>query len=130
MSRPAKQNRIKALVINPFARTIYQEEIENTLEDIYRVTKCDCIAAVYLDEINCMYVDDEGLLVEPSKQAYFAIEGADQPFAGIGLVVGTDAEGNSADHTLNILELGQKISFLGSPRVQSSDESGEIWAFV
>lgn len=132
MARPAKKDHIKALVINPFTRVIHEETIENSLQDMYRVTKCDCITAVYLNDYDCMYLDDEGLLVEPSKQAFFTFKGAEQPFAGCAVVVGTDAEGNSDDVRMTIFELGEKVRFIGTPRIIEEHDGHEkvVWGFV
>jgi Domain of unknown function (DUF3846) len=130
MSRPKKQDEIKVLVIDPFSRIIREDIIKNSLEDMYRVTKCRCITAVYLSDTDCMYLDDEGLLVDPNQQAFFSIDGATHPFAGHAVVVGTDAEGNSADVKMNIFELGDKVRFLGTPKIESEDESGAVWGFV
>ncbi len=101
---------IKALLIDPHLREIREVEFTDSLDEIYRLTHCRMIEAVYsvsLHPNDVIYVDEEGLLGDLSKQAFFAIAGNEQPgYAGYGLVVGTTTMGNnaSAKSTLGLLK--------------------------
>ena len=55
-----------------------------------------------------MYVDDEGLLKETNR--YFSIHGRE--FAGNGLIIGNNDEGESIDSTLTVEQVKDMISFL------------------
>ncbi len=73
--------------------------------------------ALRLDDDNLIYVNDEGLF--EADAAFFAVPGGHQPFAGNGLVVGTDEDGASVSPTIGIEEVRSRIVFLGT-----IDESG------
>jgi hypothetical protein len=64
---------------------------------------------IQLDRINCIYVDDEGLLNNP--RYFFNYKGYDQPLAGRGLVLGVDREGDTIGTNLTIERLTPLISF-------------------
>jgi hypothetical protein len=133
MSAPTK---INAIIIDPYAGLIYRQEIENSLDGFYEAAKCSCITAVYLNDSatsDCIYVDDEGLLKPIEEQAFFHIEGHQQPYAGIGVLVGTDEGGNSVEPRTNFLEFGFKVRFL-TPRLEKTEGADgherETWGFV
>lgn len=86
---------MKALLIDPVARTITECDIEGW-RDIAPALGCSLFDVVRLDALNDLYVDDEGLLSYPNPRGYFAIGG--RVFAGRGLVLGHNVEnGESRD---------------------------------
>lgn len=122
---------ISVLVINPFNKTIQQKEISGSLESFYKEIDCRSIDVVRFDESDVVYIDDEGLLIEPEKQAYFSIEGYPQPLAGIGVVAGTSPEGDTVSCEHNIFQIGEKVRFLTlKETVTNSDEQEVIYTFV
>jgi hypothetical protein len=121
---------ITAIKIDPYSSMVSQIQIRPDLQSMYEQMRCKLITAVYLDDVNCMYLDDEGLLVDPASQAYFSLQGFDQPFAGIGLIVGTDVRGNSANTTENLFRISERVHFHGTPIRREETEDGELWSFV
>lgn len=93
---------MRAILIDPETREVSEVEIDPTsLDDYYRLIGCDCFTAVTIDDQGTtVYVDDEGLFKGPS--VFFLIKGYPQPLAGRGLVVGTDAEGNTIEPSVSI----------------------------
>lgn len=63
-----------------------------------------------IDDVNEIYVNEEGLLGNP--QHFFFYEGAHQPFAGSGVVVGHDNRGNTVATTLTLNEVKKKVRFM------------------
>jgi hypothetical protein len=57
-----------------------------------------------------IYVDDEGLL--KPLDWLFAVKGFNQPFAGCGLVLGTDGEGEAVSAKIDLGELKRRILHL------------------
>jgi hypothetical protein len=65
------------------------------------------IEAVYLNsQQDCMYVDEEGLLGNLLEQAWFMVEGFEEnPFAGRGLVFGSDGQGGNTSPRITVDQL-------------------------
>jgi len=84
---------MKVIVINPYDQTITEQDSNNTFEDYYAKigNGCDIIQPVKLNGRDKIYLDEEGLL--KGNPALFTLEGASQPFAGIGIVEGSKAKG-------------------------------------
>jgi hypothetical protein len=57
-----------------------------------------------------IYVDDEGLL--KPLDWFFAVKGGHQPFAGCGLVLGTDDEGETVSARIALQELKRRVLHL------------------
>ena len=94
----------KAILIDPLNRTVTEVAQEPGLQQLYdRLSvegfrRCDDINAVRVSDSDAMYVDGEGMLIE--NLPTFTFVGGSQPFAGRGLIVGTNAEGDDTNHGL------------------------------
>lgn len=84
---------MKAILIDPHARTVTEVQHDGTLEGIYRAIGADCVCTVSLGGRDAIFLDDDGLFRE--GQEFFAIGKYPNPLAGRGLVLGCDAEGES-----------------------------------
>ena len=85
---------MKAYLINPFEKSVKEVEYSGDIEDIYLHLNCDIFDCCYpFDNQNCVFIDDEGLL--KPDQSFFTIGKYSQPLAGMGLVLGTDENGDS-----------------------------------
>lgn len=93
---------IKAISIDPFACTVTEVEYDaENYQNIYPLlshpihpVECFTIAPTdILKGADALFVDDNGLLNGPVR--FFALAGSPQPYAGKGLIVGTDDEGES-----------------------------------
>ena len=81
------------------------------LEDMYREMEVDLVTiGTHIDDKNSIFVDDEGLLKNPEH--FFFWEGAHQPFAGNGLILAADDEGETISTTITGKEAQEKITFL------------------
>lgn len=100
----------KVILIDAVNRIIKLVEID-TYKDIYLHLNCDMFeVATELENNDSIYVDEEGLLTNP--QHFFEYEGAHQAgFAGNGLVIGTDEEGESVDAKTTLEEVIKKVKF-------------------
>lgn len=73
---------------------------------------CDIFAyATSFNNGDVLYVDDEGLF-DRELNSFFTYEGAHQPFAGNGLILGTDEEGDSVDAKTSLMEVASKVEFM------------------
>lgn len=108
---------MKAIFIDATKRQVSEVEISdtNTLNAWYKVIGCDMVEiATYInDKDDSIMVDEEGLLKPlQSDSPFFAFEGAHQPFAGNGLIVGQDNEGETTPPTVTVKDVESKITFL------------------
>lgn len=85
---------MQGILINPFDQTISKVEVGSGIEGIYQQIQARPFCCVGLDdEGHTLYLDDEGLYRE--DQRFWFWQGAMDPFCGIGLVLGSDDEGDS-----------------------------------
>ena len=102
-------NKIKAIMVNPSLGIISELEIDNSLESLQHAIGDHHIEAVYLDDKNVMYVDEEGLF--RLDQKFFVYDGK-IPLAGIAIVVGVNVNtGGTIGTTLNVTDIASKIGF-------------------
>ena len=98
----------KAYLINSEARRIDEVEVGD-YKDIQNKIGCRIFTvAAYLNDNDALYVDDEGYLNSDVKKGFFYCQ---QFFAGNGLLVGADEEGESADVKVSDLLVAQSINF-------------------
>lgn len=94
---------VRAILIDPFACTIervnvegdnyrsYYPHLSHATKEVTAFTTAQCNA---LKQRDAIFMDDEGL-DDPIR--WFQIAFAHQPFAGKGLIIGADREGESVD---------------------------------
>lgn len=102
---------MRAILIDPFTKTIEEVDYSGDYKDIYGLIECDLFTTVYLPNTSddTLFVDDEGLYVE--NQKFFKIDGFEQPLAGRGLLLGTDEEGESIDCMSTVEEVKAIVSW-------------------
>lgn len=102
---------MKAILINTRKRTVSEIQVENAYPDINKAIGCSTITVGTEWEEggkrDTLFVDDEGLLV--SGNPCFRIEGGHQPFAGCGVILGTNDEGESVDASLTVDEVRDMV---------------------
>ena len=86
---------MKALKIDPFKEKITELELGPSGGNLktYQDLVGGMIASVYIPADAIVYVNDEGLYAE--GQRFFLIHGLHQPLAGVGVVIGSDGEGDA-----------------------------------
>lgn len=114
---------MKAYLINPFNKTITEVDYDGNYKSIYtmistednKVNTFECVNLNQHDDT--IYVDEEGLFVPRSEQAFFVFNGAF--LAGKGLVLGTNDEGESiSPHgSLSTLISSNVIKFVDNQQV-------------
>ena len=89
---------MKALFINAEERTVEEIDFDGDYKKIQEKIGCRCFTCVELNaKQDTLYIDDEGLINGTENFFYVEGKGYCQPFAGNGLVLGTDNEGDSTD---------------------------------
>ena len=103
---------MRVILINPFDETVKEAVYGGDYREIYDLIDCRTFTVVSIDEDNDLYVDDEGLL-GVDNQRYFRLEGLDWgTFAGMGLIMGHDDEGDSKATTFDLMELSSMVTFM------------------
>lgn len=105
---------MKAFLIDPFEKEVREIEWTANWRDISKILDCQHFDAAHFgsDNGDVIYVDDEGLFREEGQQ-YFAFMGHPHPLAGYGLLVGTDAEGETVAPKVSLDWVATKTFFLG-----------------
>lgn len=118
----------RAILIDPFNETITEVKMVDTkLQTIYTLLECRIITITSLANGIDMVLDDEGLLKDSKKQAYFKFGIGSQPFAGKALVIATDDEGDFASlpEKVSVDKINDKVIFF-KPSKETLEESLEI----
>ena len=103
---------MRGILIDPFTRSISEVETSGKLAEIYELLGVDLITAVSLNENQSLFLDDEGLMVLKENQEYWNWKGSNQPYAGRGLILGLDANGDNVDTTMSFWEVAMLVTFL------------------
>lgn len=108
--------KVTAIKIDVINQDVYPVEITvNKIDDIYEQLACDIFTCpLIFDNNDALYVDDEGLFVEPSTLlGAFYIDGfPSQPLFGHGLIVGTDDNGETDEVLSTVESIKKKVTFL------------------
>lgn len=118
----------RAILIDPFNETITEVKMVDTkIQTIYALLGCELITITSLAEGIDMVLDDEGLLKDSEKQAYFKFGIGSQPFAGKALVIATDEEGDFASlpEKVSVEKINDKVIFF-KPSKEYIDKSCQI----
>jgi len=102
---------MKAILIDVKTQEIKEVEHDDTLQNIYDLIDCRAFDLVRIDDVNSIFVDDEGILKD---NLYFEYSVSDRVFqlAGNGVVLGVDNKGNSISATLTVEDVEGKVNFL------------------
>lgn len=102
---------MRAILIDPKARTVTDIEVRPGIEPIYEALQCRTFDVVALDDTNGVYIDDDGLYVE--GQHFFMFGDFHQPLGGRGLILGMEPEtGESVSTELALAEIESKIKWI------------------
>jgi len=116
---------MKAILIDSKNRQVKEVEIPKGIDAMYKLLECQYFTiATYLDGNDAIFVDDEGLM--NGTDAFFTYEGAHQPFAGNGLIMGSDENGESVDCKTRIDEVKSKVEFYDRYELSMAMAFGKI----
>jgi len=94
---------MKAIRIDAKNQTISMIDIEKGLATLQEHVGGYIEAALYFPDGDVMYVNEEGLLNNPEHFQFWPKH--KRMFAGDGIIVGSDDEGNDIDTTLTIKDI-------------------------
>tara|TARA_R100001443_G_C3290593_1_gene162746 strand:+ start:111 stop:491 length:381 start_codon:yes stop_codon:yes gene_type:complete len=122
---------MKAYLINPIKEEISVVDYNGDFHQIQKFIDADIFTAVYpFKNADTIYVDDMGLM-KPINH-YFQVKcdnGSSQDLFGLGLVLGSNDEGESIDVQTTLKELKKKITFKGGAMVETTNNGFEIFPF-
>jgi hypothetical protein len=110
---------IKAISIDPFTCTVSEVEYDGSdFTQIYPLMShpahpVDTFTTARVDTLregDALFVDDEGLFKSPPR--WFQIAGGHQPFAGKGLIIGSDSDGESRSCKTSVDLVRMSVIFL------------------
>jgi len=114
---------MRAILINPFTRTVSDIDTAAGLDDLYEILRVDLITVIRVGASHALILDDEGLLKDKSEQEYFQLKGMDQPLAGRGLIL-ADEYGENRPATLTLKEVEDKVVWLDRENVDPAEWLG------
>ena len=120
---------MRAILINPEEKIIRHVSYDGDYKSIYRLIRCTTFEAVYpFDNGDSLWIDEEGLL----KESNFAFKiRADNPkfnqtIMGMGLILGTDAEGESVECLSNLDDIKSRVNFQGKVAIEHGADGFNI----
>jgi len=119
---------MKAIFINAEEQKIEKIDFDGDYRKIQDKIGCRCFTCVYLDTGNdAIFIDDEGLLTLDANSKFFFMKGRNyaQPFAGNGLILGADEEGESTDAACFDSFDESSIAFMDMREVQLRSKLGQ-----
>jgi len=111
------QKKTKAILINPFTRSITEVEYNGDFNEIYKLIGCDTFTiAPITHRGDGIFIDDEGLF--KFNQAFFKHDGYPQPLAGCGLIMGCDEEGETVEPTVSLTDTVHAVRFMSLEEIR------------
>lgn len=102
--------------VNQQVKEVTVDGRKNTLDQWYEILGVTRVeTGLYITEHDSIIVDEEGLL-KPCDH-FFTYEGAHQPFAGNGLVVGADEEGETVSCDIDEAQVRSKVKFYNKDQI-------------
>lgn len=99
---------MRVILVNPFDETVKEAVYGGDYREIYDLIECRTFDVVSLNDADDLYIDDEGLLKDNNR--YFSWSGKN--FAGKGLIMGHDGEGETTATTYDLQEVVDRVEFL------------------
>lgn len=110
---------MRAILIDPFEKTVKYVETSGQLDDchglpgMYTLLQCSTVDARSIGVArDTLWFDDEGILGDLDKQEFFVLGAYPYPFAGRGLILGTDAEGGCEPPSVQLALIATSARFL------------------
>lgn len=98
---------MRGILINPFDQTIKEVVYAGDFREISVLIDCTTFDIAKISDADDLYVDDEGLLKD---NRYFSWSGRN--FAGKGLILGHDKEGETIATTYDLQEVVDRVEWL------------------
>lgn len=115
---------MRGILIDPFTRTVSEIEFNGGLAAIYELLGVECITSISVGQSDTLYLDDEGLMVPKDQQEYWQWPGSNQPYAGRGLILGADEDGDDTDATVTEEEVKGIVRFLDKTDIEPDEFLG------
>ena len=98
---------MKAILINPFDETIKEAVYSGNYKEIYDLIDCRTFTVVRLNNVDDIYLDDEGLLMD---NRYFTI--GNRNYAGRALIMSHDDMGDTKGTELTVQDIESVVHWL------------------
>jgi hypothetical protein len=106
---------MRAIVIDAKKQQVYEQDIRGSLKCLQQIVGGYIELATHIDDEHDLFVDEEGLLKQPEH--FFEYEGAHQPFAGNGVIVSHDDEGETKGAKLSLEEVRARVTFMSGSEI-------------
>lgn len=122
---------MRAILIDPTTKTVSETEYSGDYHDITKLIAAESglFTVVRLSSSHVMYVDDEGLLVNPNPNGYFRLEGYPTILAGKGLIVGSTPDGNDVETSIPVSVVEAVVTFVDNPDPEDIEPTITVTSF-
>jgi hypothetical protein len=103
---------MRAILIDAAKREVTEVEIPGDLKSLQAAVGGYIETAVRLADEDVIFVNEEGLLQSPPTDHWFVFKGAHQPFAGNGILVGGNDDGETVAAKAPLDAIKRKVEFL------------------
>lgn len=102
---------MRTILIDPEAQTVTELDFKGNYKKIQETISCSCFTTLNLDNAtnDAVFVDDEGMF----NTSGFVFQFYNAKLIGKGLIMGCDAEGESAPAGISLDEVKNNIQWLG-----------------
>lgn len=108
--------KLRGILINPKNKTVEEIQIDNAdCSTIATTIGAELVELVRVGRFDDLWLDEEGLLQSPNPHGYFIWRGASQIFAGRGLILGHDREGESISTRAPVDLVRAAVEFIDNP---------------
>ena len=119
-----KETMLQGLLIDPYQKMVHDVIVKNDIHDWHKMLDCDCLdighIGMYKGHPIDVWVDDSGLMRKPMPPLFRWLE-YPNPLAGYGLVLSSDANGESISTNIPRSDTGRLIIFEDWERRMSPD---------
>lgn len=108
---------MKAIHIDAERKTVESVELPDEgaarMERLRELVRCEFVDAVRLETgRDAVFVDDEGLLGDLSRQQFFWLVGLPTPLAGSGVIMGADDEGETVEPVITLEQVKRRVRWV------------------
>ena len=119
---------MRAILIDPITKTVAEVNYDGNYKSIYSLIGCDCYTVVNFGYGVTLFVDDEGLLTYPNPHGYFRLNGYNATLASKGLLLSTNAEGESVALTslVTVESVQRALEWVENPLYEEVEPKMEV----
>jgi hypothetical protein len=119
---------VRAILIDANARTVTEVETPGTLESYQAVVGGYIERALELPNLDWLVVNEDGLHLQPEN--WFIFHGFHQPLAGNGLLLGSNADGETTPAKTPLALIRSRVTFIHRTEIAIAQSNGDLQGWL